>query len=227
MLHQRQPDQEPRVETPPDPPARKGWFQRSMAWLRVQAETGRAVPILMVLTFADACISPILPEVILIPMILAAPHKAWKYAGLCSIASAVGGLFGYYIGYALWEQGLDQFFFKYVFSEAKFAELAALYGEGTFYWVFVAGLTPLPYKIFTVAAGVCHEEVDLTLFVLASISSRTLRFYLQVWAIKAYGPGVIRAMMRHSRWVTPAVLVILGALLIWWVSAGTKPAGGG
>jgi len=211
-------DETPR-STPPNPYAGAGKLRAMLRWFQRLAETRWAVPMVFLLTFADACVSPILPEVLLIPMVLAAPKKAWRYAMVCSIASALGGLFGYWLGFVFWEQGLREFCYEWLpgCNPASFETVSTAYGNSTFWVVFMAGFTPVPYKLFTLVAGVCHDNVELTPFITASVISRTLRFYLEVWLMKRYGPRAVNAMLKHSRWIATVLMVALVALVLWLV----------
>lgn len=207
--------------TPPAPDAtpKPGSRGGVLGWFRALAETRWAVPMVFLLTFADACVSPILPEVLLIPMVLAAPQKAWRYALVCSVASALGGLFGYWLGFRFWEAGLDEFCFEWLpgCNPQSFERVSKAYGDSTFWVVFMAGFTPVPYKLFTLVAGVCHENVDLVPFTTASIISRTLRFYLEVWLMKRYGKRALDAMFRHSRWIAILLMLLIVGLVLWLV----------
>ena len=121
---------------PPNPEGttRPGSRTGVLGWFRSLAETRWAVPMVFLLTFADACVSPVLPEVLLIPMVLAAPDKAWRYALVCSIASALGGLFGYWLGFRFWEAGLDEFCYDWLpgCNPSSFATVSKAYGDSTF-----------------------------------------------------------------------------------------------
>ena len=177
-----------------------------------------AVPTLCALSFADACVSPILPEVILVPLVLGRPSKRWRYTAWASLFSVLGGMCGYLLGMLLWENGLREFAYDYIpgFTPEWFDKISTWYGGSTFLWVFLAGFTPLPYKVFTVVAGVCHAEVAFGTFVLASALSRTLRFWLEVKIIHAFGTLKVVSW----KWVVlgTLILVLIGVLMWRWTS---------
>ncbi len=200
----------------PSPTAPPGLLVRIRARFRAWAQSRFAVPLMCFLSFTDACVSPIIPEVVLVPLVLARPERRWHYAFLVSLASVLGGMLGYGLGMFLWDAGVDRFFYDHVpgFSPALFQEVSAAFGEQTFLVVWLAGFTPLPYKVFTVAAGVCHGHVDFGIFVLASVLSRAPRFYLTVWILHRFGPPVLAFLLRRLGVIT-AVCVVLA--LGWWL----------
>ena len=171
---------------------RPSLYRRLYDWVIHWAETAYALPALFVLSFAESSFFPIPPDVMLLPLCLGEPKRAFRFAFWCSLASVLGGMLGYWLGYAVWESGLDQFCFDYVpgFSEDKFAKISAWYGEYNFWIVFTAGFSPLPYKVFTIAAGVCHEDVNFGMFVLASLVSRSTRFYIEAALLKKFGEPI-------------------------------------
>ena len=129
------------------------------------------------LSFAEASFFPIPPDVLLIPLCLGKMKKAFKFAFICSIASVLGGIAGYAIGAFAWDE-LAGLFFQYIpgFTPEKFDKLKSWYEEWGWPLVFIAGFSPIPYKIFTVASGVLG--MALWPFILASAVSRSARFFL-------------------------------------------------
>ncbi len=185
------------TQTSPEPQdtaatERKPLYRRLYDWVIHWADTPYALPAIIILSFAESSFFPIPPEALLLPLFLGEPKKAFKFAFWCSVASVLGGMFGYWLGYAVWEAGLDQFCFQYIpgFTEERFAKVSELYGEWNFWIVFTAGFSPLPYKVFTIAAGVCHEDVNFGMFVLASAISRSARFFLEAALLRAYGEPI-------------------------------------
>jgi membrane protein YqaA with SNARE-associated domain len=200
--------------TPPDAPTLR---QRFRARMRTIASGRSAVFGMTLLSFTDACCSPILPEVLLVPMCLARPDRQYRYALYCSLASVLGGIAGYLLGAFLWEHGLREFAFEHVpgFTPEWYERVSAWYGGQTFLWVWLAGFTPLPYKIFTVFAGVCHDRVDFTIFVVASITSRFPRIYGTVWLLDRYGTPVLDFLTRQFSRIVLLLLVATLAV-VWW-----------
>ena len=180
-------------------------------------ESRFALFFMALLAFADACCSPILPEVLYVPMVLLRPEKRWYYAFCCSLASVLGGITGYALGFWWWENGLREFAFEHVpgFTPEWYAKISAWYGSKAFVWVWLGGFTPLPYKIVTVTAGVCAEQVNFWSFVCASILSRFPRIYLTVWIVDRYGPATFEMIARRFGCLMLITLVVLLAIVAW------------
>ncbi len=180
--------------------------RRLYDWTLHWAETPYALPALAALAFAESSFFPIPPDVLLIVMSLAAPRRAFLYAAVCSIASIAGGLAGYAIGYFAW-QGVQDFFFTYVFGRETFDQVAGLYQDNAFWAVFTAGFTPIPYKVFTIAGGVC--EVNLGVFAIASAVSRPARFFLVAGLIYLFGPPIRRFIEKYFNLLAVVFTVLL------------------
>ncbi len=159
-------------------------IKRLYDWTLDKAEHSKALWILAAFSFAESSFFPIPPDVLLIPMVLAAPTRAWRIAFVCSIASVFGGLFGYYIGYALFDTVGQPIIDLYNMQE-KFSWFQAKYNEFGAIIVALAGFTPIPYKVFTIASGLTH--LDLTTFIIASALSRAARFFLVTALLWKFG----------------------------------------
>jgi membrane protein YqaA with SNARE-associated domain len=145
---------------------------------------------------------------------LSRPLKAFRYAVVCALGSALGGCLGYLLGLGMWDllQGL---FYSYIpgFTPEIFGRVQNLFQAYGFWAVFTAGFTPIPYKIFTIGAGVF--QLNFVLFFCASLISRGLRFFLVSWLLYRYGLPVKSFIERHFNWLTLlAVLVLFGILLL-------------
>jgi membrane protein YqaA with SNARE-associated domain len=123
----------------------------------------------------------------LLALCVGAPTKSWRFALICSTGSVLGGMFGYALGYAAWHW-LQDLFIPYVFSQALFDRVQALYADNAFLALLTAAFTPIPYKVFTVAAGVF--EVELTTLIGASVVGRSARFFLVGGFLYFFGPPV-------------------------------------
>ena len=131
--------------------------------------------VLAAIAFVESSVFPIPPDVLLIPMILAARNSAWRYAATCTIASVLGGMLGYVIGAGLYE-GVGRPILDFYSYGGKFADFTTRYNEYGGWIVFMAGVTPFPYKVITIASGV--TKLDFATFTLASVLSRGLRFFI-------------------------------------------------
>lgn len=170
--------------------------RRMYDWILSFAHHRHSTTALFALSFAESSFFPIPPDVLLMPMCLGNRRRAFWFAGVCTLASAVGGMAGYLIGWGLWE-ALSGFFFAYIpgFTQARFDQVAGLYEQYNFWVVFVAAFTPIPYKIITIAGGVFH--ISLPMFMIASVIGRGLRFFWVAWLMWQFGPPVVRFIDRY------------------------------
>lgn len=170
------------------------WFKDLYNWMLSWGDSRWGGTALFCFAFAEASFFPIPPDVLLIALCLGALAKSFRYATICLAGSVLGALAGYAIGFFLWQDtageptGLANFFFDHVFTREGFANVEALYQEYDFWIVFTAGFTPLPFKLFTISGGVF--EINLLMFIVASVVSRGLRFFLIAWLIWRYGAPI-------------------------------------
>lgn len=167
------------------------------------ANSPYAILILFILSFAESSFFPIPPDVLMIPLALAAPQLALFYALITTISSVLGGMFGFFLGDRGGRPILNR-----LFKSEKIKLVKALYNRYDIWAVGVAALTPIPYKIFTISAGVF--ELDFKRFVLASAVGRGARFFLVAGLIWLFGPK-INYFLEHYFEVT--VLVFSVALI--------------
>lgn len=171
---------------------RPGLHRRLYGWVLHWAYTPYALPALILLSFAESSFFPVPPDVLLVPLCLGQPTRGYRFAFYCSVFSVLGGIAGYALGMFLWDSGLRELCFEHIpgFTPEGFARTSILYGEWNFWIVFTAGFSPIPYKLFTITAGVFHEDVHFATFVLASAISRSARFYLEAFLLRRYGPPI-------------------------------------
>ena len=148
------------------------------------ASRRNAMYFLFAVAFIESSFFPIPPDVMLIPMVLAAPAKAWRIAGIATAASGLGGAFGYAIGVFFFDLIARPILTFYGYMH-QFDVFKDYYHEWGAWIVFGAGITPFPYKVITIASGVVH--LDFAVFMLASVVARGMRFYLVAWLLKKYG----------------------------------------
>lgn len=147
----------------------------------------KALWILAVMSFTESSFFPIPPDILLIPMVLAAPTRAWRIALVCSVSSLLGGIFGYMIG-AYFFNVVGQPIVDFYHLQAQFERFQSLYNEYGAVIVGVAGFSPIPYKVFTIASGVTN--LDLTTFIVTSAISRSARFFLVAALLWKYGEPI-------------------------------------
>lgn len=183
-------------------------IKRLYNWTIHWAETPYSMVALVVLAFAEASFFPIPPDVLLIPMVFALPRRWWVIAGACTIASTLGGVFGWLIGLFGWDLVKD-FFFNYVpgFTPELFDLVSEKYKQNALLAVFGAALTPIPYKIFTIAAGVC--DVPLFELILGSILGRGGRFFLVALIILLVGDKAKPFIDKYFNLLVSAFFVLL------------------
>ena len=156
-------------------------------WTMQTAQHKRAPQALFAVSFVESSFFPIPPDVMLIPMVLAERAKAWFFAFVATCGSVLGGLLGYLIGYFLYDQIGKPLVNAYGYAE-KFALFSEQYKEYGAEIVFFFGVTPFPYKVITIASGVA--ELNLAVFLLASIASRGLRFFVVAALLYFFGPHI-------------------------------------
>ena len=197
---------------------RTGPIRRLYDWVLHWADTPYGMPALALLALAESSVFPIPPDPLLMALCLGAASKSLRFAAVATGASVVGGMIGYGIGALLW-LGVSDFFFSYVpgVTPEAFAGMQDLYLRWDFWAVFVAGLTPIPYKVFTISAGVF--SINFPVFVLASVLSRGLRFFVIAGLIYRFAPSISAFIDRYFNLLTWVfgLLVILGFVLIEFV----------
>ena len=148
------------------------------------ASRKNALTWLFVISFIESSFFPIPPDIMIIPMVLATPKEAYKIAGVATVASVLGGYFGYFIGVYGFELIARPLLEFYGYMKL-FGEFENYYHEYGAWIVFGAGITPFPYKIITIASGVVR--LDLVVFTIASVIARGMRFYFIAWLLKRFG----------------------------------------
>lgn len=161
---------------------------------------------LFLVAFAESSFFPIPPDVMIIPMVLAIPKNAYKIAGLATLASVIGGYFGYLIGAVFFDLIAEPIINMYN-AMAKFKEFEGYYHEYGAWIVFGAGITPFPYKIITIASGAVG--LDLLVFTIASVLARGIRFYFVAWILKKYGDPMKDFIEKNLGWLSVLFLVLL------------------
>lgn len=195
--------------------SRLGPLRRLYDWTLSWAEHPSAAWALFVLAFAESSFFPIPPDVLLIALAAGRPDRWLRWGTICSVGSVAGGVAGYAIGMFLWE-AVRGLFIPFVFSQALFDTVAGYYERDAFLYILLAAFTPIPYKVFTVAAGVFHERVALGTLVLASVIGRPARFFLVAGTLRAFGPTVKTYIDRYFDAAAMAfgVLLVLGFLAV-------------
>ena len=180
--------------------------RKTYDWTMAMAAGPRAVWALCAVAFIESSFFPIPPDLLLIPLVLANRDKAFRLAAYATIASVLGGAFGYVIGYYLYEAiGIPLLdFYHYT---AQFEKFCAAYNNYGAWVVFGAGITPFPYKIITIASGV--TKLNFLVFMVASVIARGIRFYLIAWLLWKWGAPMKTWIEKNLGWLSILFFVLL------------------
>ena len=190
-------------------------LRRTYDWVLGWADHRYGGLALLLLAFAESSVFPIPPDVLLMALALGKPGAAFRFALICSVGSVAGGLAGYLIGWLLMD-GLGRPIIELYNAQAAYAEVEQRFVAHGGWAVAIAGFTPIPYKVFTIAAGA--TQLSLSSFVLASVVSRSARFFLISGLIYYYGPTIKVFIDKYFNILTIVftVLVLLGFVLLGW-----------
>ncbi|WP_312126505.1 YqaA family protein [Brevundimonas sp.] len=174
-------------------------------WVFSLARHRHASRSLAVVSFAESSFFPIPPDVMLAPMVLAKPERAYFYATVCTIASVLGGLLGYAIGMFLEPVGMA--ILSSLGKADTFEASKALFQEHGAWVILIKGLTPIPYKRITISAGIF--QFSLILFIVLSVITRAGRFFLVAFVLKRWGPPMLKVVERRLALFTVLGLIVL------------------
>ncbi|MBW1696522.1 MAG: DedA family protein [Deltaproteobacteria bacterium] len=177
-------------------------------WVLHWAETSYGSWALFVLAFCESSFFPIPPDVLLIALAIAVPGNALRYALICSAGSVLGGCFGYIIGWQFMASIGERIIEFYGLMD-KYQHIQDLYMKYDAWAIGIAGFTPIPYKVFTISAGAF--KINFSVFVLASVLSRSARFFLVGGMIYIFGPRIQRFIDRYFDLLAVAFVILLVA----------------
>jgi membrane protein YqaA with SNARE-associated domain len=190
----------------------RGMLRRIYDWCIAAADKPYALWILGAVAFAESSFFPIPPDIMLLPMSLARPGRAWLFASLCTVASVAGGVLGYAIGALLYDS-LGHWLINLYHLGDKVDAFRASYAEWGSVIILLKGLTPIPYKLVTITSG--FAGYNIWLFILCSIIARGGRFFVVAIVLNRYG-DVIRAEIekRLGLWVTGFAILLAAGFVI-------------
>lgn len=193
---------------------RRSWLRRCYNWTVAWADHPQAQIALFAIAVIEACVFPIPPDVLLILLAIGRPELAWRLAAISTAGSTMGALVGYAIGMFLFT-GIALPLLKFYNAVAQFEQVQGLFLQYGTWVVAVAGFSPIPFKVITIAAGAFG--LPLPSYLLAVVGSRGLRFYLEGGLLRWGGERLRRLVERHFEWFTlmVALLVIMGFLVLW------------
>lgn len=190
-------------------------FRKLYDWTSRLAHHRHAERSLAVVSFAESSVFPIPPDVMLVPMILARPERAYRIAALCTITSVAGGILGYLIGRFLYDSVGLLLINLYGAHDAAI-EFRRWYDEWGAAVILIKGLTPIPFKIVTIASGMFHY--NFLIFVILAAITRGARFFAIAWALRRWGEPMERFIHKHVTvigWVVLALLAAGFAAITW------------
>ena len=196
---------------------KKGIVRRLYDWVLSWADTPYGTPALFVLSFAESSFFPIPPDVLQIALSAGRPRRSYWYAAVSLIGSVLGAFLGYFIGLWFWEATQGFFYNSRLFTPEQFQYVEGKYADNAFLAIFTAAFTPIPYKLFTIAAGVC--QISLAILFFASIIGRGMRFFLVASLMFFCGPTIKSWIEKYFDIlaIVFTVLLIGGFILIKYV----------
>jgi len=177
-------------------------------WMIRQAESKNAVWFLILVSFVESSFFPLPPDPVLAIVVAKNKDKAIHYALACTLASVIGGFLGYYIGYAFFEL-IGAKILSFYGQVEKFDEIVVTLNKWAFWIICAKGLTPIPYKIVTIASG--FAKIDLWVFGIASLITRSARFLLLSLLCKIFGEQFLNFFEKHKR---TTLLIIVGSVIV-------------
>ena len=166
----------------------------------------QAIYFLAIVSFIEASFFPIPPDVMLIPMVLMKPSRAWFFALIATVFSVLGGVFGYIIGAFAYEQFAEPILFA-LGKEAEMLNFSNKYNEIGLWAVITAGISPIPFKVITIMSGATN--LNFAVFIGASLFSRAVRFFIVAGLLNLYGHGIKNFIERYLNWVFMILIVLL------------------
>ncbi|UDL95724.1 DedA family protein [Lichenihabitans sp. PAMC28606] len=188
-------------------------FKSLYAWVLRLADSPRAPWALGLVAFAESSFFPVPPDIILVPMVLARPERAWRYAAIATIASVLGGMVGYAIGALLFDT-LGQWLIHLYGYADKLEALREFYAKWGALFILIKGLTPIPYKLVTIVSGLLSYNFGL--FVLLSLLTRGIRFFVLAAILGRFGVPIKAALDRHFGLILISFVAIV--VIGFWIA---------
>jgi membrane protein YqaA with SNARE-associated domain len=186
-------------------------IKRVYDWCIDAAHKPYALWILAIVSFAESSFFPVPPDVMLVPMSLAQPKRAWIYAGVCTVASVVGGCLGYAIGALLYDS-IGHWVIDFYHMGGKVEAFRESYARWGAVIILLKGLTPIPYKLVTITSG--FAGYNIWLFILFSIITRGARFFIEAVVLNRWGDWIRERVERHlTLWVILFLVVLVAGFI--------------
>jgi membrane protein YqaA with SNARE-associated domain len=187
-------------------------FERLYQWILKVAGHRHALWALAAVSFIESSFFPIPPDILLIPMVLATPSRAFRFAFVCTLASVAGGYLGYAIGYFAFD-AVGERVLEFYHAMGKYEALKASFAEWGAWIIILKGMTPIPYKLITIASGAL--KFNLVAFTIASLISRSIRFFLVAALLWRFGDPIRAFIERRLMLVTTVfALALVGGFVV-------------
>ncbi len=183
-------------------------LRRLYDWVMGFAGHPHALWVLAIVSFAESSVFPIPPDVLMIPMILARPSRAWLIAGVCLVASVLGGLLGYAIGFFAFEE-IGRPIFEALGKVERIEQFNERFNDFSFWPILIAGITPFPYKVITIMSG--WTGLPLGTFIITSIIARGFRFFVVAALLWKYGEPIKQFIERRLGLMFILFVLLLGS----------------
>lgn len=180
-------------------------LRRLYDWVMGLAASRHAPTSLFAVSFAESSFFPVPPDVMLAPMVLARPDRAWRYAALCTLASVLGGIVGYGIGF-FFTAGAQQLL-AMLGKPTALADAECWYNQWGSWVIIAKGFTPIPFKLVTITSGLLHFSFPI--FVAACTATRAGRFFLVAFIVKKFGPTLLPVIERRLALVAGGLILLL------------------
>lgn len=189
---------------------RRGLLRGLYNWMLSWAETPYGSPALFLISFAESSFFPLPPDLLQIALSVSKPKRSFFYAAVSAVGSILGGVVGWAIGFAAWTV-VGDWFCAYVpgVTPERIDYVGSLYEANAFWAILAAAFTPIPYKVFTISAGVFHQYVPFQTLLVASALGRSARFFLVATCLWWFGPPVRRVLEKQLEWITVAMFALL------------------
>lgn len=194
--------------------------KKSWEWFKERAHGTHAKAWLFLLSFSESSFFLIPPDVLLVPILLVNASRWLYYALFTTLASVLGALFGYLIG-AVFYDTVGVAIVEFYGLSSEFGEVSQLFNQNTFWVIFLAAFTPIPFKIFVLAGGLF--KVNLLAFVLASVLGRGLRFSLVAYIVRVFGARITYVFLRYTNIATIVLSLIILALVLSYLGIPLIP----
>jgi len=183
-------------------------FRKLYDWTMSLSASPNAPFFLGAIAFAESSFFPVPPDVILVPMTLAEPKKAWQYAALCTVASVAGGALGYAFGSVFYDT-VGKYLVALYHYDDKMDVVRAAYAQYGAYFILIKGLTPIPFKLVTIVSGLLGYNFPL--FIVLSIITRGARFFILAAAINHFGDPIREKLEQHfGLFIGSLALIVVG-----------------